>query len=64
MNKRNTRLMGCMCPGYDWEGNMSGAMHRKGSLRCYYRADGTSREFGDADYYMDPDWVDSEPRFA
>ena len=52
MNKRNTRAMGCMCPGYAWAGNMSGAMHRRGSLRCYYRADGSAREWGDADYFM------------
>jgi hypothetical protein len=56
MMRRNTRLMGCTCAGYVWAGNMSGAMHRRGSLRCYYRSDGSSREYGDSDYYIDPDW--------
>lgn len=55
MNRRDTRAMGCMCSGYAWGGNMSGAMHRRGSLKCWFRADGTPREYGDADYYIDPD---------
>lgn len=44
MTKRNTRAMGCMCSGYMWGGMMSGAMHRRGSLHCWYAADGTMRE--------------------
>jgi hypothetical protein len=55
MNKRNTRAMGCMCSGYSWAGNMSGAMHRKGSLRCWFRSDGTQRNYGDEDFFIDPD---------
>jgi hypothetical protein len=46
------RALGCMCSGYAWEGNMTGAMHRRGSLRCWYRSDGSRREYGDKDYYM------------
>jgi hypothetical protein len=55
MQKRNTRITGCMCSGYSWAGNMSGAMHRRGSLRCWYRNDGTRREYGDDDFFIDPD---------
>jgi len=51
LTKRNTRLEGCTCAGYAWGGYMSGAMHRRGSLRCWYRADGTRREPGDEDFY-------------
>jgi hypothetical protein len=58
MNKRNTRAMGCMCSGYAWAGNMSGALHRKGSKQCWYRADGTRREYGDADYYK-PEFLEA-----
>jgi hypothetical protein len=49
--KRN-RANGCMCPGYAWGGNMSGAMHRRGSKQCWYRENGERREPGDADYFM------------
>jgi hypothetical protein len=47
-----------MCTGYAWAGNMTSAMHRKGSLRCWYRADGTKREDGDKDYFIDPAWLE------
>lgn len=56
MNRRNTRAMGCMCSGYAWAGMMTGAMHRRGSLRCYYRANGEPREYGDADYFIDTNY--------
>ncbi len=52
---KKNRAMGCMCSGYSWAGNMTGAMHRKGSLRCWYRADGEQRQYGDDDYFVDPD---------
>lgn len=52
MMRRNTRAMGCMCAGYAWAGMMTGAMHRKGSKQCWYRADGSQREWGDTDYFM------------
>lgn len=58
MNRRTAmnRSLGCMCSGYkEWEGNITGAMHRKGSLRCWFRADGTQRTYGDSDYFIDPD---------
>lgn len=58
MNQRNTRAMACMCAGYAWEGVMTGAMHRRGSLRCWYRADGSKREHGDKDYFVDPMWLE------
>lgn len=58
MNKRNTRAMACMCSGYAWAGNMTGAMHRKGSKQCWYRADGSRREYGDADYFK-PDFLEA-----
>lgn len=51
MQERNTRLLGCTCAGYAWAGYMSGAMHRRGSLKCWYRADGTQRVPEDEDYY-------------
>lgn len=47
MMRRNTRLTGCLCAGY----NFGGAYHRRGSLKCWYRADGTAREPGDPDFY-------------
>lgn len=50
--------MGCMCAGYAWEGMMTGAMHRRGSLRCWYRANGEKREHGDKDYFIDPMWIE------
>lgn len=46
MNKRDTRAMGCTCLGYNW----GGAMHRKGSKFCWYRADGSTRAPGDPDF--------------
>jgi hypothetical protein len=57
MNRRTSmnRAMGCMCSGYRWPGNMTGAMHRRGSLRCWYRSNGDQRAFGDFDYYVDPE---------
>lgn len=57
MNRRTAlnRSLGCMCCGYSWAGNMTGAMHRRGSLRCWYRVDGSKREYGDDDYWIDPD---------
>jgi hypothetical protein len=53
MMRRSTRAMACMCPAYAWEGRMTGAMHRRGSLQCWYRADGSKREHGDVDYFME-----------
>ncbi|MFT0167513.1 hypothetical protein ACLKMY_00595 [Paraburkholderia mimosarum] len=50
MMKRNTRVTGCTCQGYPWAGLMSGAMHRRGSLWCWYRANGEQREPGDPDF--------------
>lgn len=49
MNTRDTRKTGCTCAGYKWE-YLSGAKHRMGSLFCWYRADGTARCPGDADF--------------
>lgn len=43
MTKRDTRKQGCTCAGYAWGGVMSGAMHRRGSLRCWYSVDGSLR---------------------
>ncbi len=43
MNKRNTRAQSCNCAGYWFP-------HRKGSLFCHYRADGSGRYPGDADF--------------
>jgi len=41
-----------MCSGYkNWEGNMTGAMHRKGSKYCWFRKDGTQRNPGDPDFH-------------
>lgn len=54
---RKSRVQGCTCTGYKWEGVMSGAMHRRGSRFCWYRADGTQRDPGDADF-EDPDYVE------
>lgn len=54
------RTLGCMCSGYSWAGNMTGAMHRRGSLRCWYRADGTQRAYGDDDFFIDPDQTNME----
>lgn len=54
MQNRNTKKMACTCAGYVpftrnpkttvWE------LHRKGSPYCHYRADGTERMPGDADF--------------
>jgi hypothetical protein len=52
---KKNRAMGCMCTGYKWPGMMTGAMHRRGSKQCWYRANGDQRAYGDADYFMDPD---------
>lgn len=52
---KKNRAMGCMCIGYKWEGNMTGAMHRRGSKQCWFRANGEPRAYGDEDYFMDPD---------
>lgn len=48
MNERNTsprgtRAMGCTCAGY-W------FTHRRGSLFCWYRSDGSDRLPGDPDF--------------
>ena len=47
MQYRNTSPrrggLGCTCGGY-W------FTHRRGSLRCWYRRDGTWRQPGDADF--------------
>jgi hypothetical protein len=43
MTKRNTRAMGCTCAGYHF-------MHRRGSLFCWHRADGSDRYPGDPDF--------------
>ncbi|HDR8962511.1 TPA: hypothetical protein QDB13_000060 [Burkholderia vietnamiensis] len=48
MQKRNTRLMACTCAGY-W------FWHRRGSLYCWHRADGSIRSPGD------PDFADRNP---
>ena len=54
MNNRKTGLngMGCNCSGY-W------FMHRKGSMFCWYRKDGTMRVPGDEDF-NDRDMTDDE----
>lgn len=44
MMKRNTHAQACTCGGYHF-------WHRMGSLHCYYRADGTTRQPGDADFH-------------
>ena len=44
MNRRDTRGMACTCAGY-W------FIHRRGSLFCWYRPDGSGRYPGDADFY-------------
>lgn len=43
MLKRDTKKMGCGCSGYPF-------FHRKGSLFCWYRADGSGRYPGDPDF--------------
>lgn len=43
MMKRNTHAMACTCSGY-W------FWHRRGSLYCWYRADGSDRYPGDPDF--------------
>lgn len=54
MNNRKTGLygMGCNCAGY-W------FMHRRGSLYCWNRADGTQRHLGDPDFH-DRHYTDEE----
>jgi len=39
MQRRDTRAMGCACLGYNW----GGIFHRRGSLHCWYHADGSVR---------------------
>jgi len=51
MMRRDTRGAGCTCAGYAWGGVLSGAMHRRGSKRCWYRTDGSQRLPGDRDFY-------------
>lgn len=36
-------LASCLCDGYWFK-------HRRGSLYCHHRADGTARQFGDPDF--------------
>lgn len=43
MNRRNTTRMACICTGYWFP-------HRRGSLYCWHRADGTNRYPGDPDF--------------
>lgn len=43
MNRRDTTRCRCDCSGYWFP-------HRRGSLFCWHRADGTSRRPGDADF--------------
>lgn len=43
MLKRDTKKMGCCCPGYHF-------FHRRGSKYCWYRVDGTGRYPGDPDF--------------
>lgn len=43
MQKRNTHATACTCAGY-W------FWHRRGSLYCWKRADGTDRLPGDSDF--------------
>ncbi|AQQ21176.1 hypothetical protein A8D61_23345 [Burkholderia cenocepacia] len=43
MNRRNTTRMRCDCAGYWFP-------HRRGSLFCWHRADGSNRYPGDTDF--------------
>ncbi|KVC60522.1 hypothetical protein WI73_04695 [Burkholderia ubonensis] len=43
MNRRNTTHTRCDCAGYWFP-------HRRGSLFCWHRADGSNRYPGDADF--------------
>ncbi|ORC44429.1 hypothetical protein B2G74_32975 [Burkholderia sp. A27] len=43
MNRRNTTKSRCDCEGYWFP-------HRRGSLFCWYRSDGTGRFPGDTDF--------------
>lgn len=56
MMKRNTRAMACTCSGY-W------FWHRRGSLFCWHRADGTVRSPGDPDF-ADRNWPAEEAAAA
>lgn len=49
MNERDTRAMSCDCAGYV---HLTGRVfpHRKGSLYCWFRKDGTQRMPGDPDF--------------
>lgn len=49
MMGRDTHAAGCMCAGYP-EMTAKNAPHRKGSLYCWYRKDGTQRYEGDSDF--------------
>ena len=40
MARRDTRAMGCFCMAYNW----GGVPHRKGSLHCWFNADGSMRD--------------------
>jgi hypothetical protein len=46
MMKRDTGAMGCNCMGYNW----GGIMHRRGSLHCWYNANGVMREVSEEEY--------------
>ncbi len=48
MQKRNTRAMACCCAGYWFR-------HRRGSLYCWHRMDGSVRSLGDPDF-ADRNW--------
>lgn len=43
MNRRDVKAMTCLCSGYWFP-------HRRGSLYCWHRADGSGRYPGDADF--------------
>lgn len=51
MNRRKTSMqgMGCMCAGYPVM-TAKNAPHRRGSLYCWHRKDGSLRVPGDADF--------------
>jgi hypothetical protein len=44
MTNRNTTAMRCDCAAYHFP-------HRRGSLYCWHRADGSDRYPGDADFW-------------
>lgn len=49
MNRRDTKKMSCDCAGYVHLTNRV-FPHRKGSLYCWYRANGSQRMEGDVDF--------------